>query len=315
MIGITMKQKLRYLIGLFIVVVMVVVGMKFLANRGPKQGVLKVESSPTTSIFLGNKHTGRTPFENKVEAGDQTIRLVPESTTETLSTWQGNIKISPNLLTYVNATLSDSEFTTAVDILWLEKISSRQSEISVTSNPDGATIILDGDTKGVSPLSLTNISPGDHTLTINSAGFTARTLKVKTTVGYRLLANIKLALSSTSQQSPEATPSPTITIEPTSSTTSKPTPTKPVATPTKAKVATSSATTTTEPPKPYIIIKDTPTGFLRVRKEPSTSADEVSRVNPGEKYTILDSQSGWYQISYNGTDKGWVAGQYTEKVE
>jgi hypothetical protein len=312
MICIIMKQKLRYLIGLFIVVAIVVVGMKFLANRGTKRGVLKVDSNPTTSIFLGNKHIGRSPFEDKVDSGEQTIRLVPESTTQSLSTWQGNISVSPNLLTYVNATLSDSEFTTAIDILWLEKISSKQSEISVTSNPDGATVILDGDTKGVSPLSLTTIPVGDHTLTVSSAGFLARTLKVKTTAGYKLIANIKLALSSVDQQPAEATPSPALSTSP--SPTSKTTP-KTTPTPTKTKVATSSATTTQDPAKPFVLIKDTPTGFLNVRSEPKTGDNIVGKVNPGEKYTILDSSAGWYQISYNGTDKGWVAGQYTEKVE
>lgn len=312
MIDITMKQKMRYLVGLFIVVILVVVGMKLLSNRGPKQGVLKVESSPTTSIFLGNKHTGRTPFEDKVDAGDQAIRLVPESTTPSLSAWQGNVKISPNLLTYVNATLSDSEFTSAVDMLWLEKISSKRSEFSIISNPDGATVLIDGDTKGVTPLALVNFPTGDHALTISSAGFTARTLKIKTTAGFKLIANIKLALSAGSQQTVEASPSPSLStvITPTSKTTSKPIPT-----PTKTKVATSSAVMTQDPQKPYVLIKDTPTGYLNVRSEPKSGDNKISKVNPGEKYTILDASSGWYQILYNGTDKGWVAGQYTEKVE
>jgi len=314
MIGIIMKQKVRYLLGLFIVIIVVIVGMKLLANRGQKQGVLKVDSNPTVSIFVGNKHAGRSPFEDKVDSGDLSVRLVPESTTVSLSPWQGTVKISPNLLTYINATLSDSEFTTAVDVIWLEKISSKQSEMSITSNPDGATVILDGDTKGVSPLSLTNISAGDHTLTISSAGFTARTLKVRTTAGYKLFADVKLALSANSQPPAEASASPSISVESSVSPTPKTT-LKPTAVPTKSKVATSSATTTQDPPKPYVVIKDTPTGYLNVRSEPKSGDNIVAKVNPGEKYTILDASAGWYQINYNGTDKGWVAGQYTDKVE
>jgi uncharacterized protein YgiM (DUF1202 family) len=38
-------------------------------------------------------------------------------------------------------------------------------------------------------------------------------------------------------------------------------------------------------------------------------------VNPGEKYSILDSQNGWYEINFDGTNTGWVSGQYATKVE
>jgi uncharacterized protein YgiM (DUF1202 family) len=80
------------------------------------------------------------------------------------------------------------------------------------------------------------------------------------------------------------------------------------------KTATSSALIA-DPSKPYVVIKDTPTGFLRVRIEPSTSASESGRVKPGEKYSIVDEKSGWYEIKFDGVNNGWISGQYTSKVE
>lgn len=293
-----MRRKIGFLLGLVVVFGLVISVMKILGGRSAKQGVLKVESNTTASIFLGTNHLGRTPFEEKTAAGEYTIKLVPESTATALSSWQGNIKIQPSLLTYVSADLAESDFTTAVNILWLEKITSKLSEISVTTNPDGGTVAIDGETRGVTPVTLPNITIGDHSLTVSSPGFLTRTLRVRTTAGYRLNAIVKLALAG--QPIFEATPTGQASISPTPK-------------PTGTKTATSSATP--NPPKPYAIIQDTPTGFLRVRLEPSTGATEAARVNPGDKFTILDSQSGWYKISYDGTNTGWISGQYAEKVE
>lgn len=293
-----MRRKIGFLLGIVILVVIVAFVVRALSARGPKQGELRVDSVPVASVFLDNKNIGKTPYKEKVDAGSYTLKLVADSTTSQLTSWEGKVDVGQNLLTYVNAALSESELSTAVDVVWLEKITSKNSELSVTTSPDGATVLVDDVTKGLTPLTLQDITPGDHTVSITSTGFLTRTLKIKTTPGYRVIANLKLALVSATP-TPEA--SPTEEISPAGK-----------ATPTKA--ATSSASTTT-PPKPYIVVKDTPTGFLRVREEPSTSATEAARVNPGEKYSILDTDNGWYQIRYDNTNTGWVSGQYVEKIE
>lgn len=301
MIEIDMKRKVIFLIGLVILIIAIILVVTNLANRGPKFGELRVNSDPTASVFLDDKHVGRTPIDKfKQASGEYVIKIVPESATSGLSQWEGKIKIGTNLLTYVNASLAESELNTAVDVLWLEKITSRQSELDVITNPDGATVSLDDVTKGVTPIVLNNITPGDHILMITSPGFITRNFKIKTTVGYKLIAQVKLGLSTGGTVS-SATPSATPTILPTGSI--KPTPKgTPGATP-------------TDPPKPFVIIKDTPTGFLRVRVEPSTTATEAARVNPGDKFPLVDSGTGWYEIQYDATSKGWISAQYAEKVE
>lgn len=296
-----MKRKLLYLAILLGFVLLIGAAVKLLSNRTPKAGELRIESQPSATIFLDNKNIGKTPYKEKVASGEYSLRLVPESTTTQLTNWEGKIVVGPNLLTYVNASLSESELTTAVDVVWLEKITSKGSELSVTTNPDGATVLVDDVTRGVTPLSVTDILSGEHNLSITSAGFLPRSLKIKTTSGYRLIASLKLALSSANPApAPEASPS----VEPAVS--GKPTPTK---------AATNSGSLVPDPPRPFVVIKDTPTGFLRVRTEPSTGASESARVNPGEKYTYFDSQNGWYQIKYDGKNSGWVSGQYVDKVE
>lgn len=284
-----MKRKLGFLVGVLIVVSFIVGGVRFLGG-GPKEGVLQVQSTPTASVFLDNKHVGRTPVETNAASGEHTIRLVPETTTQTTASWQGSITVSREILTYVNASLAESEFATAVETMWLEKITSKQAEVAVTTNPDGATVSLDGATKGITPISIPDVTVGEHSLAIASPGFLSRTVKIKTTAGYKLNAVVKLALSG--ETSEVASPSPT----------AQPTPVK-------------ADGGTADPTKPFVTIKDTPTGFLRVRMEPTTAATEAAQVKPGEKYTVFDSEEDakgttWYQIKYDGTSTGWISGQY-----
>ncbi len=296
-----MRRKLFFLLGLIGFIILIIGLIKLVSGRSPRQGVLKVNSTPSASIFLDNKHKGRTPFEDKVDAGEYTIKIVPDATTTSLASWQGKIVVAPSLLTYINRDLAESELSSAGDVLWLEKITSSKSEISITTIPDGATFLLDDENKGVTPVAISSVTAADHTMSVTSPGFLPRTLKVKTTAGYKLNALIALALSSGTTNTPVASPSSSPTAA-SGQVSGSPTP-KPT------------STASVDPPKPFVIIKDTPIGFLRVRFTPSTDASISAQVNPGEKYTILDSQSGWYQIKYDSTNKGWVSGQYTEKVE
>ena len=63
-----------------------------------------------------------------------------------------------------------------------------------------------------------------------------------------------------------------------------------------------------------MVIKSPDTGWVRVRSEPSTSGEELAKVNDGESYPLKDEQSGWYQIEYDTGKEGWISGRYAEKI-
>lgn len=201
-----MRRKIFFLIGLVGFIILIVGVVKFIGSA-PKQGVLKVNSVPSASIFLDNKHIGRTPFEDKVAAGDYTIKIVPDASSESLASWQGKITVSPSALTYVNRDLSESELSSAGEILWLEKISSNKSELSLTTIPDGATILVDDENKGITPVAISSVTPADHTIAITSSGFAPRSVKIKTPAGYKLNALIQLALFTGTANAPTASAS------------------------------------------------------------------------------------------------------------
>ena len=59
-------------------------------------------------------------------------------------------------------------------------------------------------------------------------------------------------------------------------------------------------------------IKTTPLGWLRVRKNPDLSGEELTKVNTGETYDVLEKASGWIKIKVSETLEGWVSETYVE---
>jgi len=59
-------------------------------------------------------------------------------------------------------------------------------------------------------------------------------------------------------------------------------------------------------------IKPTPLGWLRVREAPSITSTEITRVNTGAEYSVLEEQEGWVKIKVSETVEGWVSSTYVE---
>lgn len=75
---------------------------------------------------------------------------------------------------------------------------------------------------------------------------------------------------------------------------------------------------TSEPPPATasgakVKINETPTGWLRVRFEPSLISSEVAKVNPGETHLLLEEQEGWFKIQYEDGKEGWISSRYAQK--
>ncbi len=281
---IKIMNKKAVLIIIIFLVVLIFGGYKLLSLKSSGIAGLKVISSPNASIFLNDKLLGKTPYDDKYASGEYILKLIPEGISDQTISWQGKINLNPSLLTYVNRELGTSELTSAGEILVLEKISQSQTQLGIVSQPDGATVLVDGQEKGSTPLSPIEITAGEHEVAVSSPGFSGRTVRILAVTGFKLSANIQLALAP-GQEIP----------------------------------ATASATTIQtkdkEMARPYVLIKDTPTGFLRVRVASSLSATEAAQVKPGEKYPFVDQKEGWFQITYETGNNGWVSSSYAQKVE
>ena len=62
--------------------------------------------------------------------------------------------------------------------------------------------------------------------------------------------------------------------------------------------------------KIYVDVIETPTGWLNVRSGPGTNFEQVSRVDVGEKFELLEEDAGWYKIKIDDETEGWVYAEY-----
>ncbi len=283
-----MKNKLVLLLILVILFLGFVFVRFFLLEKQNVYGRLKVITSPTASVFVDNLVIGKTPFEDKYKTGEYILKLIPEGTATDTASWQGKVKIYKNALTYVNRELGSSDITSAGEIFTTTKMDTSPKnanfgEIYVETEPQGAIINLDNDEKGVAPLILSDVVKGDHELSVFMPGFFRRTQKINVEPGYKVNAVFKLAIDQSQK---------------------RPSPTKK-----KEKEASSSATSQST----TITINDTPTGWLRVREEPTINASESGRVEPGDKFDLLEEKEGWYKINYEDDKEGWVSAEYCSK--
>ncbi len=286
-----MRNKLILLLVLLILFAGFVGVRYFLLNQSNVFGQLKIISSPTTSVFINNLATGKTPLgPEKYKIGEYILKLIPEGTATDTASWQGKVKIYKNALTYVNRELGSSDINSAGEVFTTTKMEtpprdSNFGEIYVETESNGAIVYLDNDEKGVASLLLSDVLRGDHELSVYMPGYFRRTQKINVDGGYRVNASFKLAID----QSQKLSPTPA----------------------TGKKEATASATTK----KVFIVVKDTPTGWLRVRDDASVAASETAKIKPKDKFELLEEKNGWYKIAYENGKMGWVLAEYMEKQE
>jgi len=253
-----------------------------------KQAALQINTNSPADVFVNGVSLGKTPYSsNELQAGEVTVRLVPESNTEGYTAWEGKIKLVGGILVLIDQQFGSSSVSSSGQVLTLEKIKDKQNAIiSVVSEPDGVLVKLDGETKGFSPINIDSGAAGDHEIILSKEGYLDKTIRARSVLSYRLVINAKLGQTQvSSQDSLSSTPTP----------------------------SGSAGTETAALEKPYVIISETETGFLRVRNAPS--GDELTKVNPGESFAFIEESTDWYKIEYEKGKEGWISSQYAKKVE
>lgn len=163
--------------------------------------------------------------------------------------------------------------------------------LTVTSNPAGAMVYLDGVYKGTAPITITGISAGGviHEVKVTKAGYQEYSTGIRVTKGKTMGITIGLRYSS----SPVTTPSPVPTTIP-------PVPTTPPTTiPTTTPTAIPTTMVTTVPtPQPTRYPSTTPEEFwgrVTIKGEPAPSGSIIiAKVNGVERGRITTTQSGQY---------------------
>jgi hypothetical protein len=168
-------------------------------------------------------------------------------------------------------------------------------EVSVETEPNGAIVYLDNDEKGVSPLLMQDVLKGDHEISVFLPGFFRRTTKINVDAGNRTSVRFSLAIDATAKNIDQLRKQ------------------KEDAKQKEASESAKAVQEKTNASAKMVTIQTTPTGFLRVRQDPSTTSDEVARVKPDEKYELVEETDGWYKIKLSDGKVGWVSSEFAVK--
>jgi hypothetical protein len=188
--------------------------------------------------------------------------------------WERKIKLESNVTSVINWTFDGVKDSGY--ILSMEK-TGRDGSILVNSNPGGAMIYIDGELKINTPAKIENIDEGDKKLSISFPGYKSINLIIKVVKGYQLIVDTKLEKEERVETTDSIIPVPTTSLG------------------------------------PKIKIKETETGWLRVRSASNNGGTEIGKANPGEIYELIDEINGWYQIKFEDKE-GWVSTKYAEKI-
>lgn len=187
--------------------------------------------------------------------------------------WQGWVKLNKGAVTVVNRELAQNIASSSGEILILD----RGRGVYVTSSPSGAEVEVDGKLSGQTPLYIADVLAGEHSFLLSKEGYLKRSIRASLPENMSLSLSVDLAITEidlTGSLPPTAIP---------------------------------------EPLEAIGVVKQTPNGFLRVRKSPSLSAAEVSRVSSGDSVTILEEKVGWMKVRLENGKEGYVSTTYIQK--
>lgn len=246
-------------------------------------GALQVTSVPISFAYLNGKPLGKTPLckcegKERIPAGEYTLKLVP-TVGDNLLPYEERVVISKGVLTVVDRNFGPGGFSSGSVITLVPLPDKTKVGLFVASFPSGASIAIDGNPAGTTPFTAQNLTSSDHDLLLTKDGYQDKTVHVHTIAGYQLTSVVTLSVLA-----PDATQSANFQL-----------------------------TTPTPIAKTKVTILDTPTGFLRVRSEPTLGASETAQVKPGQTFDYLDENDGWYQIRLTDGTSGWVSTQYAKK--
>lgn len=255
----------------------------FISSR-TRMGALQVTSSPESQVYLNDELIGQTPLckceaGDTMAAGEYTIKLVPKGIEG--EEYQEKIKISDGVLTVIDRKFGGNS-TSSGSVISLTPLSDKsKTELLVISIPSQASIYLDNNEIGNTPYLFENPTVSDHALRVFREGYEEKTVRIRTPEGYKLTVAIYLATGGDDIGQIIPTPIPSTVPEEDSAET--------------------------------VTILDTPTGFLRVRASASIASAEVARIEPGEKYSLVSEQSGWFEIDLKDGSAGWISSQYASR--
>ena len=136
-------------------------GVTLWTTARSRPGTVIIESTPPGSaVFVDGAESGTTPVTLKLAPGDHSVELRRSGRTETIA-----LSVDPG-----------AELTRRVE--WTK--AAPTGSLSITTEPPGARVTIDGNEVGVTPLTLSDLAVGRHAVVLESAaGSVADTVRIR----------------------------------------------------------------------------------------------------------------------------------------
>lgn len=281
-------MKKFFVFGLLIVILIATTGtaMVFLQKRAAK-GALQVTATPKSKVFLNGNLVGTTPLckcENldMLPVGEYRIKL--ESEGKQYPAYEDNIVIVESVLTVVDRIFGEGA-TSEGNVITLKPLDDKKiNQLFVLSFPAAAQVFVDKNTSGNTPLLIKEMTESDHEILLKKDGYKERVIRIRAVKGYQLYIIAYLGIDTT----------------------------VPIALPTTSQIT---ATPSAMPVAASVIVLDTPTGYLNVREENSSTSKKIGTVNPGDSLEMLEEQEDWFKVKLTDGTIGWISSLYAQKVQ
>ena len=129
-------------------------------------GSLRIESDPVgAEVRLNGSPKGTTPLSLSVPVGQYTLSVRQGSNVKELP-----VSVTSGAVTVHHITWADTATVPAVET----------GNLSVATDPAGSTVLVDGQDRGLSPLTLRDLSVGQHRVVVRAGGTTyTRTVQIE----------------------------------------------------------------------------------------------------------------------------------------
>jgi len=344
----------------------------------PQKASLLIETPNTTAqVFIDDQSLDQSPLQkDDLSAGEYDLKLISGE-----QIYQTKITLLGGIQTVVRREFGPADAFSSGEILWFEK-SQGPATISITSDPDGMQVKIDGKDFGQTPVLIEDVEAGTHDLHLSKEFFESRKISIKTEDGYQLRISSKLALNplprgevkeidfggekvTVYNLSPTGTlfvdadllakgliywvetrglgagqinlsyfvdaqgtiydseghvfdpetfegeQMETVAVGYLGNTANE-------ELSAQAKTSLTSLTKKilkTPPLVDKVKILPTGVGWLRVRSEPRLSGSEVTKVDVGEKFLLLEEKTGWVKIKLADGGEGWISADFIEKIQ
>ena len=115
----------------------------------PEMGTLALESKPQARVYIDDAPRGMTPLRLDLPAGPHRVRLEANSKARTLTV----------------GVVAGAEVTQSVDL----DRAFQTGSLFVRSDPAGAKVLVDNKPAGVTPITVLDLTPGSHTVSVTAA--------------------------------------------------------------------------------------------------------------------------------------------------